>query len=139
MTPAALADLQRRAYRDMAPWSAQDFADLLAQPTILLIASSHAFCLGRVVVDEAEILALATDPAHQRQGLARDTLSRFLHAAQARGAMATFLEVAASNAPARAFYAAHGFKQTGLRKAYYPQPDGTRTDALLMARAEHDQ
>ncbi|SNR47961.1 GNAT family N-acetyltransferase [Puniceibacterium sediminis] len=133
--PAALAALQSRAYRDMSPWSARDFADLLDHPTALLTAQPHAFCLGRIIVDEAEILALATDPAHQRQGLASGILLSFLQAAAGRGAVTVFLEVAATNVAALAFYRKHGFDQSGLRKGYYPQPDGSRTDALLMSRA----
>ena len=66
MTPEVLAALQARAYTHMAPWKARDFADLLARPTTLLCAVPQAFCLGQVVVDEAEILALAADPAHPR-------------------------------------------------------------------------
>lgn len=134
MTADRLATLQARAYRDMAPWSARDFADILPHPTTLLIDVPHAFCLGRVVVDEAEVLALATDPAHQRQGLATQVLQTFEQAARTRGAVQVFLEVAATNDPARTFYGARGYRQTGLRKAYYPQRDGTRVDALLMAR-----
>ncbi len=135
MTPEALAALQARAYRDMAPWSARDFADMLGQPTVLLCASPDSFCLGRVVLDEAEILALATDPDHQRNGQGSRTLRAFLQGAAARGALNAFLEVASGNAPALSFYRHHGFARTGLRKGYYRLPDGSRADALLMARA----
>lgn len=135
MTPEALCELQTRAYRDMVPWSARDFADLLAQPATLLVSTPQAFCLGRIVLDEGEILALATDPAHQRKGLARQMLGQFMTQAFKRGARSLFLEVAASNPPARAFYASEGFEQTGLRKGYYRHPDGSHGDALLMVRA----
>ncbi len=135
MTPEDLAALQERAYRDMSPWSGRDFADLLAQSSTLLIADPHAFCMGRVIVDEAEILAFATDPAHQRQGLGARLLDAFVQAAADRGAATIFLEVAASNDAALAFYSSHGFVRTGLRKGYYRQPDDSRTDALLMSRA----
>ncbi|MGY9047494.1 MAG: GNAT family N-acetyltransferase, partial [Rhodobacterales bacterium] len=110
-TPDALATLQASAYRDMSPWSARDFTDLLEHPTSLLSVRPHAFCLGRVIVDEAEILALATDPDHQRRGLGTAILMSFLSEAAGRGAAMTFLEVAASNAPAIAFYQHHGFAQ----------------------------
>ena len=45
-----------------------------------------------------------------------------------------FLEVAAGNAGAIALYQASGFRRIGLRPAYYACPDGTRADAVLMAR-----
>ncbi|MEC3860901.1 GNAT family N-acetyltransferase [Mesobacterium sp. TK19101] len=135
MTPEALAALQARAYNDMAPWSAAAFEGLLRDPHVHLFESDAAFLLVRFVLDEAEILALATDPGHQRRGQASN-LIRQLHDQAARAGIAQiFLEVAAPNTPAQAFYAHHGYALTGLRKGYFRQPDGTRTDALLMSRA----
>ncbi|MDJ0822556.1 MAG: GNAT family N-acetyltransferase [Paracoccaceae bacterium] len=134
MTPDALAALSARAYRYMAPWSAQAFADTLTRPTSLLKTSDHAFVLGQVVADEAEILALAADPAHQRQGEATTALQAFHKAASARGAQKVFLEVSAENAPAIRFYQSHGYSERGRRKAYYRLQVGQTADALIMAR-----
>lgn len=135
MTPEALAALQARAYRDMAPWSAQDFKDLLALPTTELFTASQAFLLTRTVVDEAEILAVATDPGSQRQGAARELMARFHTQVASKGVSRVLLEVAQTNTAARAFYAAQGYADIGQRKSYYRQPDGTTVDAVLMARA----
>ncbi|MGR3494387.1 ribosomal protein S18-alanine N-acetyltransferase [Citreimonas sp.] len=134
-TAQALAALSARAYRHMRPWTARAFADTLAAPASLLVATDHAFVLGRVIADEAEILALATDPDHQRRGAARAVLDTFETRAQDRGATRIFLEVAAANAPARAFYAARGYAEAGRRRAYYRLDDGTTDDALILARA----
>ena len=134
-TSRDVAALLARAYADMQPWSAEDIARTLRTPSSLLIASPEAVCLGRVILDEAEILALATDPAHRRRGLGAQVLVRFCDAACARGAVTAFLEVAATNSAARALYAENGFAATGLRKGYYRNPDGGRTDAVLMSRA----
>ena len=49
-------------------------------------------------------------------------------------AEAMFLEVAADNAPAIGLYQSAGFARVGLRKGYYPHPDGAK-DALVMRRA----
>lgn len=68
MTPQDLAALQDRAYKDMRPWSAADFKSTLAQPTTHLEHSAQGFLIAQVIPDEAEILALATDPHHQRRG-----------------------------------------------------------------------
>ena len=95
MTAAELAAIAARAYRHMSPWSEADFASTLDQPATLLCAAEGAFVLGRVVVDEAEILALATDPSRQRSGAGRAVLARFETQARARGAVSVFLEVAA--------------------------------------------
>jgi ribosomal-protein-alanine N-acetyltransferase len=45
-----------------------------------------------------------------------------------------FLEVAADNLAAIALYQATGFIKVGVRKGYYPHPDGAK-DALVMRRA----
>lgn len=134
MTPEELAALSTRAYRHMTPWSAGSFAQTLARPQALLVTTDHAFALGLVVADEAEILALATDPAHQHRGEGATLLTRFHGAARVRGAATVFLEVAAANAPAIGFYTAQGYAATGRRKAYYRRPDGTRDDAVIMSR-----
>ncbi|MBS0124851.1 GNAT family N-acetyltransferase [Thetidibacter halocola] len=135
MTPEALASLAARAYRHMRPWTEAQFAETLALPHSLLVTRPGAFVLGQIVADEAEILALACDPDHQRQGQASAALDAFHAQALTRGAARTLLEVAAANAPARAFYARHGYAEAGRRKGYYHRPDGTRDDALVMARA----
>ena len=135
MTPDQLADICARAYRHMQPWSAAQFADTLALPRAVLAQADHAFVLGQVIADEAEILAVAADPDQQRKGQASAALTSFHQMAQARGAAQVFLEVAATNTQAIQFYTGHGYSQTGLRRGYYPAPQGGRTDAVVMARA----
>ena len=38
------------------------------------------------------------------------------------------------NAPARALYARFGFREVGRRAAYYAHADGSRGNALILAR-----
>lgn len=135
MTPETLAALTHRAYRHLTPWSAAQFAQSLSSPHSLLATSEHAFVLGQIIVDEAEILALATDPDRQRTGEASRALTAFHTQASARGATRVYLEVAAANDAARAFYSGQGYTRVGLRRAYYPRPDGTRDDAVIMSRS----
>lgn len=84
-------------------------------------------------MDEAEILALATDPNVQRTGEARRAFDQFMTQVMERGVTSVFLEVAENNDPAIAFYGKCGFKTAGLRKNYYLKPDGTRQNALIMS------
>ncbi|WP_417206166.1 GNAT family N-acetyltransferase [Antarctobacter sp.] len=135
MTPETLAALTRRAYRHLTPWSAEQFEQTLSGRFSLLASTEHAFVLGQIIADEAEILALAADPDRQRTGEATRALTDFHAQATARGATRVFLEVAAANAPARAFYTRQGYAEVGLRRGYYPRPDGTRDDAVIMSRA----
>ncbi|MCT4557805.1 MAG: GNAT family N-acetyltransferase [Pelagimonas sp.] len=132
MTPEQLADISARAYQHMRPWSQADFRSALARPIHLLTHTEHAFVLGQVIADEAEITALAADPAVQRRGQASHALAQFIAAAHTRGARRIFLEVASRNAPARGFYAARGFRQVGRRRAYYSLADGATDDALVL-------
>ncbi|MBA86304.1 GNAT family N-acetyltransferase [Thalassobius sp. S69A] len=135
MTPDALATLHRHAFTAQRPWSAQEFAALLDSPHVFLIATENGFALGRVIVDEAELLTLATAPTHQRQGLGRKMLAAFETGAQARGATRAFLEVAADNTPAIGLYTSAHYQRDGLRPGYYQTRDGRSVDAVLMSRA----
>jgi ribosomal-protein-alanine N-acetyltransferase len=134
MTPARMAAIHARAFTDHRPWSDSEFAALLDDPQVFCVAQgADCFALGRVVLDEAELLTIATDPAAQRQGLARQCLARFLSDCAARGAARVFLEVDAANAPAQALYGVAGFVESGRRKGYYRHADGQRSDAVLMS------
>lgn len=136
MTPAQLAALHARCFTTPRPWSESDFAGFLQDPlAFLLTEGDAAFLLGRAVAGEAELLTLATAPESRRLGLGRKLVARFLYQARLRAAETAFLEVAADNAPARALYLASGFTESGRRKNYYENPQGGRTDALLMQRA----
>ena len=129
---ATMAQVHAAAYRIDRPWSLREFAELLESPHVLALGDGRAFILARVIADEAEILTIATDPAHRRQGLARAMLDQFHAAAQTRGATRAFLEVAADNHAARALYEAAGYRQTGQRRAYYPRAAGPAADALIL-------
>ena len=159
MTPDDLARLHARAMTVPAPWSTKDFRDLLSQPgtfvtplsaskypggarggetpshgaTPLAAQSPAGFALGRVILDEAELLTLAVDPSVQRQGIGRACLAAFEREASARGALHFHLEVADTNAPAIALYRSAGWREAGHRKAYY-KGDSGRIDAILMTK-----
>ncbi|HEY6918015.1 MAG TPA: GNAT family N-acetyltransferase [Tabrizicola sp.] len=135
MTPEALAALHARCFRAPPPWSAADFAGFLGDPlAFLLVEGDAGFLLGRAVAGEAELLTLAVAPEARRLGLGRKLVSRFLYQAQLRGAGRAFLEVKADNAAAVALYESAGFTPAGRRRGYYLDPDGSRTDALVLAR-----
>ena len=133
MTPEALARLHAAAFARDRPWTEAEFASLLALPGTLLLGDGRAFLLGRVAVDEAEVLTLATHPDHRRRGLAAVLLARFEEQARTLGAARVFLEVAEDNAPARALYEGHGYREVGRRKGYYARPEGA-VAALVLAR-----
>lgn len=132
--PAMMAQVHAAAYKLDRAWSRSEFAALVASPHVAAIGDARAFVLARFIADEAEILTIATHPAHQRQGLARALLDQFHATAEQRSAARAFLEVAADNLPARALYAACGYVPIGQRRAYYPRATGLAADALILER-----
>ena len=135
MTPEALARLHAQAFSSTRTWSAAEFRDLLDQPGAILAGDDRAFALLRVTLDEAEILTIATAPAHRRKGLARKALAQAETAAQALGACVIFLEVAEDNTAARALYAQAGYAQIGRRPGYYLPKDAAPVAALVLRKA----
>lgn len=135
MTPEHMAALMDRAYVRMRPWSTEDITSTVSARHTLLLTRDHGFLIAQTVADEGEILAIATDPAHQRQGVASSLLSELIRTCMQQGITRIFLDVAAQNQPARAFYAAKGFAQVGTRRGYYTLRDGTKDDALLLSLA----
>ncbi|MFT3688752.1 GNAT family N-acetyltransferase [Paenirhodobacter sp.] len=119
MTPADLAALHARCFTTPRPWSEGEFRDLLAAPFTFLLTAPQGFLLGRVIAGEAELLTLAVAPEARRRGTGRALLAGFAETARARGADSAFLEVAEDNAPARALYAAAGWREAGRRRGYY--------------------
>jgi ribosomal-protein-alanine acetyltransferase len=105
--------------------------------------ANHYFCaLGEdgsllgyggisLVADEAEIITVAVSPLCRRQGIARALMEHMLRLA-ADAHASVYLEVRASNTPARELYLSLGFAETGVRKNYYTSP---REDAILMMRS----
>ena len=132
MTPEAMAVLHGASFTMPRPWSAAEFAALLASPRVFaLTVGMQALLLGQVVADEAELLTVAVRPDQRQQGLGRKLVQDFLAEARSRGAATAFLEVAATNDAALALYSACGFAPSGKRRGYYPGPDGA-VDAVLM-------
>jgi len=133
-----LADLHDRAFD--RPWSALEFEALLKSPGVFAVlgeagepAVEKGFILCRSIADEAEILTLGVDPAARRRGWGAALVEMAAGLATETGAEAMFLEVAADNLAAIGLYAATGFARVGVRKGYYPHPDGAK-DALVMRR-----
>jgi len=79
--------------------------------------------------DELHILNLAVDAAERRRGVGQRLLAGAIAEGLARAMALVTLEVRESNAPARLFYARHGFVAMGRRRRYY-RDNGE--DAIIM-------
>lgn len=130
-----MAALHARTFANQGRvWSADEFSTLLDSANVFCVGDSHAFALGRVVADEAELLTIATDPDHQRKGLGRSVLAAFEHTACQKGAQVVFLEVAQSNDAAVSLYQSAGYAEISRRKGYYKLPVGKAVDALILQK-----
>jgi ribosomal-protein-alanine N-acetyltransferase len=130
----ALADTHAAAFTQSRPWSAAEFRDLLEHRLTFGLGDGRCCALVRVIADEAVLLTIATHPAQQRQGLARQLMAGWQAEAKARGAAEAFLEGAADNAAALTLYQSCGFNVCGSRPKYYPREAGGAVDAHLMRR-----
>lgn len=133
MSPEELSRAYSAAFPNSRHWSADEFASLLADPQCKCFGDSRCFALTRKVLDEIELITIATNPDHRRQGLARSVMALWMKQAKAVGTKNAFLEVAADNKTAQALYADCGFTETGRRKAYYRRSDAPSVDALILA------
>ncbi|MGS5089351.1 ribosomal protein S18-alanine N-acetyltransferase [Hydrogenophaga sp. A37] len=145
----AVHEVEKLAYTH--PWSRRHFADSLASgyPAVLLLGEAlpgetphprradGRVLLGYLVampgVDEVHLLNITVAPSQQRQGWARFMLDALALWSRGQRAQWLWLEVRASNAPARSLYTRYGFQQVGLRRAYYPSGPLQREDAVVMS------
>ena len=121
-------------------WNREAFTDFFnVKGTFALLAENEAGePMGMTVVrpsfEQADLLTIAVRPAFQRGGIARLMLHKALEKAKEVGVRKLFLEVEVGNEAAVILYKNEGFSQSGLRKLYYRQLNGTYTDALVMQR-----
>lgn len=133
MTPETLAAIHAASFTFPRPWTAGEFADLLASPLVVLVSGPEGFTVGRVIADEAELLTIAVLPDARRKGIGRTLLSGLVAEVEARGALRLFLEVSVENDSAIALYRGAGFARIGLRRGYFSDA-GRAVDALVMQK-----
>ncbi len=120
-------------------WNQQQCMGMMALSGVwLLIASiggrDCGFAMARAMLDEAELLLLATSPAARGQGVGGALLRAVLAESRNRGAIKVHLEVRAGNGAIR-LYHREGFEKLGERRGYYRGTSGQAFDALTLARS----
>ena len=131
---ADLAALHALCFETPRPWSETEFSSLMDESHTFSVIQPLGFAMGRVIVDEAELLTLAVHPDARRQGTGKFLLQKFESKAKLSGAITSFLEVATNNHPAIRLYEGHGYRHSGRRRGYYHHPDGMHFDALILSR-----
>ena len=122
--PAVFAILQESP--EAAAWSQESLLQLAsADPAAWVVELNGVlvgFLIGRIVADEFEILNMAVSQAHRRNGIGSKLLESALEFSRSAGCVRAYLEVRATNSPAIALYARHGFIECGRRALYYRDP-----------------
>ena len=137
------------------PWTAQMFADEVAQPRevrLYLVAeaddgpaernvaggagsgSAIAGYAGMLFVPgglQADVLTIAVRESRWGLGIGSALLDALIQAARERDCAEVFLEVRADNPRAHGLYQRRGFTEIGVRRGYY-QPSGV--DAIVMRK-----
>lgn len=119
-------------------WTRSQCLGILAMPGVWLTLARVddavvGFALSRAIMDEAELLLIAVDPAARRRGVGAALLRSVIAECTGRGIARMHLEVRANN-PALSLYAAHGFERVGVRRNYYRNRAGAAFDAHTYAR-----
>lgn len=140
-----LMAIERQAYP--VPWTHGNFVDSLAAgyPAEVLRTQAHTgprghrdllgYWVAMPGVDEMHLLNITVAPGWQGRGLAVAMLDRLVAVCRERQLTQLWLEVRVSNQRARDVYQRYGFVEVGMRRAYYPVPQGPREDAVLMSLA----
>lgn len=119
-------------------WTMANLQSALASGWTVTLAEVDGRLVGCAVVmrmiDEAELLEIAVDPAEQGRGYGRALLSHVMETAGSQAVRVMHLEVRLGNVRALTMYEKAGFVRVGLRRGYYPADTG-REDAVLMTAA----
>lgn len=117
-----------------SPWTPAQLQEELDAPNSLALVAMAGeqlcgYAFYRTCPPESELLHMVVDPQHQRQQIGTTLLRQGLDRLLSLGCTDCFLEVRSSNQGARLLYTHAGFRQTGIRRQYYQQPD---EDALVL-------
>jgi len=96
-----------------------------------------AYCGAVCVLDEAQILNVATAPDHRGRGLGRCVTEALISTLKDKGTAYVTLEVRESNSVARHLYSSLGFYDVGRIKNYYKAP--TEDGIIMKLDIQFDQ
>lgn len=131
---AQVAELEKMCFS--TPWSENAIRGELTNPLSLWLVAMDGdnvagYIGSQAVMDEADVMNIAIDPAYRRQGIAERLVSLLVEKLARNGVTSLTLEVRASNTPAIALYEKNGFSQVGCRPNYYTKP---KEDALILRK-----
>ncbi len=122
----AILRIERASHPE--PWSERGFLDEIKRGSLWVLDDVSAYVVMWIVLDEAQIQNITTDPELRRRGLGRALLTEAIALAREQQCSRVTLEVRDTNAAAIALYETLAFKRVGLRKRFYSNGDA----AVLM-------
>ena len=130
-----IAALEEKIFSDA--WSYRDVQDLICTEGGMCFTATEngeviAYVIGRLIAPEGEIYRVAVAPHKRQRGIGYRLLDYAVKTSKGQGLERLFLEVRSRNIPAIRLYTAYGFKEIGVRKRYYKDPED---DAIVMLRA----
>ena len=135
---ATIVALDQHTFPDH--WSESQWLTYLTQSNRYLVTligdeKPVGYAVFSILFDEAELLRIGVFPQFQGAGIGYRLLQSSINALHELGTKRLLLEVRQSNSAAINLYKKLGFTEDGVRKGYYPLPQGSgREDAILMSK-----
>ena len=128
-----IASLERATFS--SPWSEKSLEFFLEELNFCVVLLNDgklaSYCTVSTVLDEAQIINVATDIRLKRLGFAESVLKAVFDECVRRSITSISLEVRESNESAIALYKKLGFEVLGKRKNFYTEPI---ENALVMVK-----
>ncbi len=129
----AILEIEQQVYN--FPWSDKTFRDCLSVGYLCWVCERIdqvvAYGILSIGAGEAHVMNICVSPHVQRQGYGVAMMNKLIEVAKENRTQSLLLEVRPTNFSALNMYQKMGFNEIGVRKAYYPAPNG-REDALML-------
>lgn len=130
-----LFEIEQQAH--LVPWSKGTLLNNQGEKYLNLKCVENcqivAFAISQIVLDEATLFNIAVAPEYQGKSVGKRLLSDLILQLQQRNVATLWLEVRESNLAAQKLYSSLGFNEVTIRKNYYPTPNGSKENAVVMA------
>ena len=119
------------------PWSEKIFNDCLKNNyfcrVLMLDNVLIGFLISSIIQDECHIMNLCVDAKYRGSGYGRLILNKLHDEIATISCKTVFLECRPSNISAINLYESEGYNEIGVRRNYYPAPNGYE-DAIMLAK-----
>ena len=132
---SSIIEIENQSYD--YPWSEKIFQDCINHNylcrVILIDNVLIGYVISSIVQDECHIMNLCIKDDHRRSGYGRYMLDELHKEVIKINCKLVFLECRPSNRSALKLYKSEGYNEIGIRKNYYPAPNGAE-DAIMLAK-----